>query len=137
LATQVLLRLSAITGRDDYRERGETVLRLYYEAMESQPFGFAHLLCALDFSLAKPKEVVIVGRREDPATRELLQKIHSLYLPNLTLQLAAPGQALEAISPLLVGKTQLQGRPTVYVCHDHTCSAPVTDWSELQPLLES
>jgi uncharacterized protein YyaL (SSP411 family) len=137
LATQVLLRLSAITGRDDYRERGETVLRLYYEAMESQPFGFAHLLCALDFSLAKPTEVVIVGRREDPATRELLQKIHSLYLPNLTLQLAAPGQPLEAITPLLAGKTQLHGQPTVYVCHDHTCSAPVIDWSELRPLLES
>jgi uncharacterized protein YyaL (SSP411 family) len=137
LATQVLLRLSSITDREDYRERGEKVLRLYYDAMESQPFGFAHMLCALDFSLAKPKDIVLIGKQDDVGTQELLQKIHSLYLPNATVQLADPSESLEIVSPLLAGKTQLNGQPTVYVCQDYACSPPVTTWSELQPLLKS
>jgi uncharacterized protein YyaL (SSP411 family) len=61
--------------------------------------------------------------------------IHSLYLPNMTLQLASGTDALEKLSPLLEGKIQIQGKPTVYVCQNFTCSAPVTSWQELKPLL--
>ncbi len=136
MAVQLLLRLAHITGNEDYAKRAEAVLRSYYDAMESQPFGFAHLLCALDFYLSKPKEIVVVGERSDLQTKELLNQLHGLYLPNSVLQLAAPGEALEKISPLLADKTQIDGKPTAYVCENFTCSAPVTSWKELQPLLE-
>ncbi len=137
MATQLLLRLHHMTGRDEYRERAEKALRAYYDAMESQPFGFAHLLCALDFYLAKPKEIFVVGDRQFAGTKEILAGIHSLYLPNMTLQLANPGEPLEKISPRLSGKTQLTGKPTIYVCQNYTCSTPVTSWPELQRLLEN
>jgi hypothetical protein len=136
MAAQFLLRLGCITGKSEYSEGSEAALRSYYTAMESQPFGFAHLLCALDFYLSKPKEIVVVGRTGDSQTKELLKKIHGLYLPNSVLQLAAPGEPLEQISPLLSGKTQIDGKPTVYVCENFTCSAPVTSWQELKRLLE-
>jgi len=136
MAAQLLLRLHHITGRELYRQRAEKVLRSYYDAMEQQPFGLAHLICALDFYLAKPREIFVVGDRQGAGTRELLAGIHSLYLPNLTLQLADPDQPLEKFSPLLAGKTQLEGNPTAYVCQNYTCSAPVTSWLELKGLLE-
>ena len=123
------------TGREDFLSKAETVLRSYSHAMESQPFGFAHMLCALDFYLRKPKEVVLIGNPEDSKTAELLAVINSIYTPNLTLQLVAPHQPLEKISPLLAGKTQIDGNATAYVCHNYTCSAPVTDPAELKSLL--
>ena len=137
MATQLLLRLFHITGNDDYMKRAEKVLRCYYDAMESQPFGFAHMLCALDFYLNKPKEVVLVGKISDPETRALVKEIHKLYLPNKVLQLVDPNQSLDKISPLLQGKSQIDGKSTAYVCYDFTCSVPVTSWTELKPLLES
>jgi uncharacterized protein YyaL (SSP411 family) len=137
MATHLLLRLYYLTGREDYLQRAETVLRSYYDAMLSQPFGFAHMLCALDLYLRKPKEIVVIGNRKDANIAELINRIHSIYLPNKTLQLAGPDESLEKISPLLRGKTQLDGKPTVYVCQNFTCSAPVTTWDELKPLLES
>jgi uncharacterized protein len=137
MATQLLLRLFHITGDDDYRKRAEKVLRSYYDAMESQPFGFAHMLCALDFYLNKPKEVVLVGKRSEPETAALVQEIHKHYLPNKVLQLVDPNESLEKISPLLQGKSQIGGKLTVYVCSDSTCSAPLTNWAELKQLLES
>ena len=137
VATQVLLRLYHYTGKEDYLKRAERILRAYYDAMENQPFGFAHMLAALDFYLQKPKEVVLVGDKKDPETAELLTKIHSLYLPNMTLQLASPDDSLEKISSLLAGKKQFEGKPTVYVCHNFTCSRPVVEWDELKPLLDA
>lgn len=137
MAAQLLLRLYHLTGEEKYRGYAEKVLGAYYEAMENQPFGVAHLLCALDFYLAEPKEVAIIGDREDMRTADLLAKIHALYQPNMTVQLAHPNQPLENLSPLLQGKSQVAGQPTVYVCHKFTCSAPVTSWEELRPLLES
>jgi uncharacterized protein YyaL (SSP411 family) len=136
IATQLLLRLYHYTGEEDYLKRAEKLFRLYYDAMEQQPFGFTHMLCALDFYLQKPKEIVLVGRKEDPATRDLLKKIHTLYLPNKTLQVVEPGESVKAVSPLLEGKAQLNGKPTVYVCHNFTCSQPVTEGDEIKRLLE-
>ena len=137
VATQVLLRLYHYTGKEDSLTCAERVLRAYYKAMENQPFGFAHMLAALDFYLQKPKEVVLVGDKKDPETAELLTKIHSLYLPNMTLQLASPDDSLEKVSSLLAGKKQFDGKPTVYVCHNFTCSRPVVEWDELKPLLDA
>ena len=137
VATQVLLRLYHYTGKADYLKRAERILRAYYNAMENQPFGFAHMLAALDFYIQKPKEVVLVGDKKDPETAELLTKIHSLYLPNMTLQLASPDDSLDKISSLLAGKKQFEGKSTVYVCHNFTCSRPVVEWDELKPLLDA
>jgi uncharacterized protein YyaL (SSP411 family) len=137
VATQVLLRLYHYTGKEDYLKRAERILQAYYNAMENQPFGFAHMLAALDFYIQKPKEVVLVGDKKDPETAELLTKIHSLYLPNMTLQLASPDDSLDKISSLLAGKKQFEGKSTVYVCHNFTCSRPVVEWDELKPLLDA
>ena len=137
VATQLLLRLYYLTGNEDYRGRAEKVLRSYYDAMANQPFGFAHMLCAMDQYLRPAKEIVVVGNRDDPRTIDLLRKIHQIYLPNKLLQLVGPDQPLEDISPLLEGKSQIDGQPTVYVCYNFTCSAPVTSWPELEPLLEN
>jgi uncharacterized protein YyaL (SSP411 family) len=137
VATQVLLRLFHYTGKEDYWKRAEKILRAYSVAMENQPFGFAHMLAALDFYLRKPKEIVLVGEKNELETQALLGNIQSLYLPNMTLQLANLDDSLEKISPLLAGKKQIDGKPTVYVCHNFTCSRPVVEWEELKGLLET
>jgi uncharacterized protein len=137
MAAQALLRLYHFTAKDEYRARAENLLRAYYDAMASQPFGFAHLLCALDLYLNPPKEIVIVGEREDFRTKALEKEVRSFYLPNKTLQLISPTTALETVSPLLQGKSQVNGQPTAYVCQNFTCSPPVTTPAELAALLES
>ena len=104
--------------------------------MMRQPFGFAHMFGALDFYLQKPKEIVVVGEKEELATWELIKKVHSLYVPNKILQLVEPGEPLGKVSPILEGKTQLNGKPTVYVCQNFTCSLPMTYWEELRGSLD-
>ncbi|MFQ5683497.1 MAG: thioredoxin domain-containing protein [Candidatus Binatia bacterium] len=139
-AVHGLVRLYHYTGKEDYLTKAENGLRLYYDIMDKQPLGLAHMLSALELYLEKPKEIILLGEKKDPATRELLHKIHSVYLPNKTLHVVEPGEssadASEAISPLLEGKTQIDGKTTAYVCHNFTCSPPVTEWRDLKKLLE-
>ena len=134
-ATELLLRLYHFTGKEDFLGKAETVLRSYSHVMESQPFGFAHMLCALDFYLRKPKDIVLVGKPDDPRISELLAIINSIYLPDITLQLVTPDQPLDKVSPVLAGKTQINDTATAYVCHNYTCSAPVTQPEEFKSLL--
>ncbi len=136
MGAQLLLRLYHYTNNEDYLKKAETILRSYRDAMAAQPFGLAHMLGALDFYLEKPKEIVLVGAPGDPATEELLNGVHSTYLPNGTLQLVRPQESLKDIAPLLEGKGQVSGKATAYVCHNFTCSAPVTNWEDLRRLLE-
>ena len=137
MAAQLLLRLYHFTGENRYRAAADRVLRSYYDAMANQPFGFAHLLCALDTYVRGAKEIVIVGAPRDAAVKKMVAEVNSLYLPNKVLQIAPPDTALAEISPLLQGKAQVDGRATAYVCHNFTCSAPVTSASELRDVLES
>ena len=137
MATQLLLRLHHFTGDERYRASAEKVLRSYYDAMETQPFGFAHMLCAFDFYLGRAKEIVIVGSPTDAGVRALIEEINSAYRPNKVMQLATPGTSLAEISSLLEGKTQIDGKATAYICQNFTCSAPVTRPAELRALLDN
>src|SRR6266511_6114913 len=103
--------------------------------MEQNPFGFSNMLCALDFYLARPKEIVLLGDKDASATREMLTRIHEMFLPNKTLRCCDPRDPSVTMPTPLTGKTQIEGKLTVYVCHNFTCSLPVTEWGALKELL--
>jgi uncharacterized protein YyaL (SSP411 family) len=134
VAARNLLRLYHYTEKPDYLQRVEMMLRLFASQMREQPFGFANMLCAVDFYTQKPREIAVVARPSTPDADALLQRIRQAYVPNRTLTLIDPDRA-DKLPSLLQGKQQLGGKPTVYVCHNRTCSAPVTEWTEFEPLL--
>lgn len=138
VATLNLLRLFYLTENQTYLEKAEQVLRLFYDAMEQNPFGFSYMLCALDFYLQRPKEIVLLGEKTAPETKEMLARIHELFLPNKTLAcFDAAEQAGHKLPSQLTRRTQVGGKLTVYVCHNFTCSLPVTEWGALKELLVS
>jgi uncharacterized protein len=132
-AVQGLLRLFYYCGDTRFLSSAERALRTFASGMIGNPFGFAHMIGAADFYLRKPREVVIVGAKDDAATDELRRNLHRRYVPNKTLVVSDPKRP--AAVPLAEGKTQIDGRVTAYVCHDYTCSRPVTTWKDLEPLL--
>ena len=136
VAAMNFLRLFSYTGEQIYADRAEQTFRLFRTQMDQNPFGTSSLLCALDFYLSKPKELVLVGSRQKPDMKELLAKIHGCYLPNKTLIVAQEDNDA-ALIPVARGKTALGGKATAYVCHNFTCSQPVTKWSDLETLLEA
>jgi len=132
LATRVLLKLAALTGNDDYRRRATTILRLVADQIQRFPSAFGLALTALDFYLASPLEIAIVGRPSDPRFSELYQSLWRTYLPNRVIALCTDSyERAAALVPLFNGRNALQTQPTAYVCKDHTCRSPAFSSSEL------
>ena len=134
VAVMTLLRLAHHLDRDDYRQRAEACLRLFASPMRAQPFGFANLLAAVDFHSDGPLEIAVVGDPAEAETSALLARLRSRYLPNRTLRVLDPADPTPRPA-LLEGKTAVGGRPTVYVCRQRTCSAPATEWNDVERLL--
>jgi uncharacterized protein YyaL (SSP411 family) len=127
MATLVLLKLAAYTGHPQFVDVGEAAVASLQPALTQAPTGFAWWLCALNFELAPPKEIAIVGENAQP----LFDVVFGEYRPNQVVAYSpAPEQDLPI--PLLGGRPQIGGKTTAYVCEHFTCQLPVTDAEALK-----
>jgi uncharacterized protein len=123
-----LLRLEALTGERRYGTAAAGVLALFGEPAVTHPNQFAHLLRALDFSLARTREVALVG--DDLAA--LAAVVRERHRPHLVL---AGGPAGAEEPPLLSGREAVDGSAAAYVCENFACRLPVGTAEELRDLL--
>ena len=121
IATLALLKLAAITGREDFRQPAEATLQLFAYRLQSQPAALAFMLHALDFWLDEPRRVVIAGETNSPALQKLLSAAHSVYQPN-KIVLGNTG-AVEPFAKTLTAKTEA----TAFVCTGNDCRLPTSD----------
>ena len=91
------------------------------------------MLGALDQHLDGVRQVVLAGRRDDPALRPFLQRLRESYEPNAVLALADPAAAETGrLLPILEGKSPVGDRPAVYVCERGACRPPVLSATDLR-----
>ncbi|MBI3598551.1 MAG: thioredoxin domain-containing protein [Nitrospirae bacterium] len=119
VATMALLKLYFITKDDAYLNIAEKTLQVFSGAMEDNSFATGNLIAAADFYIRRPKEIVVSGEKESAEMEALLANIYQLYLPNKVVLI----------------KDSIYEKPTVYICWNNTCSAPVTEWDKIQAAL--
>jgi len=106
------------------------------------------MLVALEYSLAKPRQIVIAGKidplkdgfavAKNDATKALLKEVHRHFLPNKILILADGGEGQKFFSErneAIGAMSPIDGKPAAYVCENFACKAPVTDPRELEKVL--
>ena len=131
VACSAMLRLSRLTMNDRWRDYVRPVLQIMLAPMTEHPSAFSHLLCALDFYLAAPREIAVIGNPEDPRTRTMLREVQSRYLPNTVIACG-----IASSTALLKNREQVGEDPTVYLCENYTCKSPITDLAELKSHLQ-
>jgi uncharacterized protein YyaL (SSP411 family) len=132
VATQVLLHLAALLGKPDYERRARATIGLVSGVLQQYPSAFATMLNALDFALATPREVAIIGAPADPDTQHLLRALNARFLPNVVVAAAAEDDTEAAtLIPLLQDRPRQHGKPTAYVCQSFVCNLPTTDVDEM------
>jgi uncharacterized protein YyaL (SSP411 family) len=133
-----LLRLSQFRDDKAVAERVRKTIHAFATTLSHFPSAMPLMLVALDYSLSKPRQIVIAGKKDAPGTKALVKEVHRHFLPNTVVFLTdgAEGQkylgekneAIRAMSPI-------DGKSTAYVCQNFTCKAPVTDPKQLAELL--
>jgi uncharacterized protein YyaL (SSP411 family) len=126
VATLALLKLGAITGREDFRQAGEATLQLSAPRLEKMPSALAFMLHALDFWLDEPRRVVVAGDPHTAKVREVVRAAHSVYQPNKIV--SGNRGAVEPFAQTLGGRHEAE----VFICAGNACQLPTSDPAQVR-----
>jgi uncharacterized protein YyaL (SSP411 family) len=140
VAARNLLRLAQLRESAELRDRGEKTVGAFEGILSRFPSAMPQMLVALDFSLSKPRQIVIAGKPGAADTQALLMEVHGRFLPNTMVLLADGGEGQKYLGEKLEAIREMkpaEGRAAAYVCENFTCKAPVTDAKKLGELLSA
>jgi uncharacterized protein len=136
IAAGNLQRLAQITGREDFRDAADRLLRAFAPRVGAQPVASPQMLAAYEFSQSKPKQIVLVGRS---GLTELLSELNSHFLPHKIVLLVDnedSQKALSAYLPVIETMREVDGKATAYVCENYACQLPAADPKIFAELLQ-
>jgi uncharacterized protein YyaL (SSP411 family) len=138
MAAMALLRLGALTGRNDLSLLGRRALEAIRVVIENAPSAAGQSLIALDFDLAAAHELAVISGVDSTEFRAALETIFAQFLPHAVV---APATAEQAASlagrvPLLAERTARDGRVATYICQNNTCQEPVVGLEKVAQALD-
>jgi len=132
VAAMALQKLSVLTGKKEYKQKAERILKRFQNDIKRSPSAFGFMLCAMDFYLRGATEIAIIGEKNQ---KDIFSVIYKTFLPNKIIAFSESGD--EKTLPLLKNKKIIDGKTTVYLCKDYQCEAPVTSIEELKKIIRA
>ncbi len=131
-----LVRLGHITGGLEYHRTAQEMINYFATKVSSFPMGYTHFLNGLSHALGPSREIVIVGKRDNPALSDAIGKIHAAFTPRDVLVFYDPDdEAAARLCPYLSSYPHPKGDFDIYVCENGTCRSPVPDIESLDHIL--
>jgi uncharacterized protein YyaL (SSP411 family) len=128
-----LLRLGALAGRPEWTDVAHRVLEAHALVLERVPEAFPTLARAALLAERGPSVAVIVG--SGAPAQALADRARRVLTAEDAVVIAEAGELPEGVDPAwLRGREPLAGKATAFVCRGTTCSLPVTEPAELEPL---
>ncbi|MGV8997627.1 MAG: thioredoxin domain-containing protein [Parvibaculaceae bacterium] len=115
-------RLGLITGNDHWLARADELIRAFAGELSHNVFPLGSYLSSFETRLGA-LQIILIGTAIE--TAELAQVALKLALPARVLMRVTDGADLPQSHPAH-GKKKQGDKPTAYICHDQTCSLPVT-----------
>jgi len=144
MAATVLSRLGILLGKSEYLDSARQTLAAAASLMNEHPTATGQSLIALDYLLGPTPEIVVLGPAE--MRQKAVLALNRRYIPRRVLaartgwETRATDDAARSarLDPLFTGKTAGSDPPSVYVCQNFACQAPVSGlaaaerlWDEL------
>ncbi len=127
-----LLKLFDYTGDTNFREKAQTLFKVFSKIMAEYTHACPQLLMAYDYFTDDASQLVL-SSAEIPES--FLKRFHQKFIPNKIL---AWTDGEKDFPPLVQNKKSIDNKITVYVCKEGTCQAPSTDEEEaLQAIAEA
>jgi len=125
IATDVLLRLAHITGKDEFRRSAEGALRWMAPKMKLQPTTAPQMLVALGRWLTEPEQVIVRCVELNGRVAEVLAGYRRRFAPYAIAFAISDtvAERLRSTAPFLSG-LERKGTVTVYECRNFTCELP-------------
>jgi uncharacterized protein len=137
MAATALVRLGALTGRDDLTQASRRALESVQDLLERQPAAAGQSLIALDFLLGSIREFAVIAGDDPAEFRAVMEAIATTFRPHKVVAPATSAQAswLADIVPLLAHRPAREGKATTYICEHFTCREPVVGVAGIEAAL--
>jgi uncharacterized protein YyaL (SSP411 family) len=137
MAATVLVRLAALTGRQDLHATASAALQSVATILREYPTAAGQTLIALDFLLGPTRQFAVVAGKDTHEFDEVLKSIYIRFLPQKVVAPVPtpPTEQLARNVPLVHDRPAKEGHTTTYVCEQFTCQAPVVGVEELERVL--
>ena len=126
-----LIKLFHITGNQKYKEFAELLNKTYKSSVEKVPISFGYFLSGLIFQLNNTKEILLVGEKENPLTKQMLKIINEDFNPNkvvICLDKSDPYyDKLLQTAEYLKNYKMINEKTTAYICENFECNLPVNN----------
>jgi len=137
IAAENLLRIGALADDEDMPGCARDIFLAFGAQLEESPLAYTQMLSAVDLYLNSPMQIVIACD-DVKETKEFVLEINRHFLPDKVIAFAG-NRASEEVGPGLVhmtrGKVAIQGKPTIYICENYACRAPITKLEDLRQVL--
>lgn len=130
-----LLRLAAMTGREEFRELALTTLQHFAGTMERVPSAVPLLIASNEMALHPVTQVVLAGDPNDSRMKALRDTICRHDHFNLVLMQSGGSTADLLPEADAIGKGY-DGPPAALVCYEGSCKPPVHDPETLMKILK-
>ena len=135
-----LLRLGRITASANFEEKAARIGRAFYGNVSQLPSAYTQLMAATDFAIGPSYEVVIAGDLQADDTRQMVDAIRGIFVPNKVVILHPTDQkspSIDDIVPFIKDHSSIDGKATAYVCLDYNCQLPTKGIGSMLELLDS
>ena len=130
IAAMNLLRLAAMFDDKSLADKAHRLLSLYGPHISESASLFPTMLAAVDFHLAKPKQIILAGNPGAADTQAMLRTAYAHYLPNRVILCADGDEGQRFLAERvesIKGMSMLDKRATAYVCESFVCKKPTND----------
>jgi uncharacterized protein YyaL (SSP411 family) len=129
-----LLRLYDLTGEEPYLEAAEEVLKAAERYLNHYPMGYLYHLMNFNHYYAVNRVTIVISLNEDLDYREeIFELIYNHFIPHKTTIWRHEGDTeIIKLLPALKDQKPIDGKTTLYICHQGYCKKPLTLFSDIE-----
>uniref|UniRef100_F1KWI2 Spermatogenesis-associated protein 20-like TRX domain-containing protein n=1 Tax=Ascaris suum TaxID=6253 RepID=F1KWI2_ASCSU len=134
-----LVRLASIFDEERFRDRVANILESVSLRLRRYPSVLPKMVTALMRHSRPATLVVVIGKRDDPLTQQMLDEIKRHFIPNQSLISLDATKDLWLIEQNDHFGTLLRSttKPAVFICEHFKCNQPITSLDDLKSKLSS
>lgn len=136
MMAMALLRLAQFSDDSKLIETARDTANQAYDLILRAPSAAGQMLCSIDRFIANQRQIVIAADKSDQTT--LLELIYKKYEPNQTICFLPDSDPSTTVlaNSLIAHKSMIDQKPTVYVCENFACEAPLVGMEQIKHAFE-
>lgn len=122
-----LLRLGRLTGDLSLIDQVAKMFSAFHGDVSSYPSGHANFLQSLLSHVMPQKEIVAIGKQDDPDRQKIIAAMQQAFQPNYAVLAAESPGDFKGIADFAADYKAIDDKTTVYICENFACQKPTAD----------